>query len=142
MNSATSVNPTLSFVAIKCVSCWRRSGAGTSRPTAMPRSDVSGDEGPVRHGLAADDGLCRSPVAAGRPRLDRAGFQHTQAPSEDAGRQHPISRIKGAPHPLTDSTGIKVKGEGEWHAHKHGGSKRRVWRKIHLGIVVAAKTVS
>src|SRR6056297_1371913 len=35
-----------------------------------------------------------------------------------------------------DSTGIevKVKGEGEWHARKHGGAKRRVWRKIHLGI--------
>jgi hypothetical protein len=33
-----------------------------------------------------------------------------------------------------DSTGIKVEGEGEWHARKHGGPKRRVWRKIHLGI--------
>ncbi len=33
-----------------------------------------------------------------------------------------------------DSTGIKVEGEGEWNARKHGGSKRRVWRKIHLGI--------
>ncbi|KPD11976.1 hypothetical protein AN476_12315 [Phaeobacter sp. 11ANDIMAR09] len=33
-----------------------------------------------------------------------------------------------------DSTGIKVEGEGEWNAGKHGGPKRRVWRKIHLGI--------
>ena len=33
-----------------------------------------------------------------------------------------------------DSTGIKVEGEGEWNARKHGGPKRRVWRKIHLGI--------
>ena len=33
-----------------------------------------------------------------------------------------------------DSTGIKVEGEGEWHARKHGGPRRRVWRKIHLGI--------
>lgn len=24
--------------------------------------------------------------------------------------------------------------EGEWNARKHGGPKRRVWRKIHLGI--------
>jgi len=42
--------------------------------------------------------------------------------------------------------GIKVEGEGEWHARKHGGPKRRTrhWartnggqgsrRKIHLGI--------
>jgi hypothetical protein len=29
--------------------------------------------------------------------------------------------------------GIKVEGEGEWNARKHGGSKRRVWRKIHIG---------
>ena len=33
-----------------------------------------------------------------------------------------------------DSTRIRVEGEGEWHARKHGGPKRRVWRKIHLGI--------
>ena len=33
-----------------------------------------------------------------------------------------------------DSTGIKAEGEGEWDAHKHGGSKRRRGRKIHIGI--------
>ncbi len=42
--------------------------------------------------------------------------------------------LQGPLHLLVDSTGIKVEGEGEWHARKHGGSKRRVWRKIHLGI--------
>lgn len=36
--------------------------------------------------------------------------------------------------PPNASTGIKVEGEGEWNARKHGGSKRRVWRKIHIGI--------
>ena len=44
---------------------------------------------------------------------------------------------RGAQGPLhlrIDSTGIKVEGEGEWNARKHGGTKRRVWRKIHLGI--------
>lgn len=35
---------------------------------------------------------------------------------------------------LIDSTGIKSEGEGEWNARKHGGSKRRVWRKIHIGV--------
>ncbi|WP_264996199.1 IS5 family transposase, partial [Kozakia baliensis] len=33
-----------------------------------------------------------------------------------------------------DSTGIKVEGEGEWHRRKHGGSKRRLWRKLPIGI--------
>jgi hypothetical protein len=36
--------------------------------------------------------------------------------------------------PRTMPNGIKVEGEGEWNARKHGGSKRRVWRKIHIGI--------
>lgn len=35
---------------------------------------------------------------------------------------------------LIDSTGIKAEGEGEWSARKHGGTKRRIWRKIHIGI--------
>ena len=35
---------------------------------------------------------------------------------------------------LIDSMGIKAEGEGEWNARKHGGSKRRIWRKIHIGI--------
>ena len=35
---------------------------------------------------------------------------------------------------LIDSTGIKAEGEGEWYARKHGGAKRRLWRKIHLGV--------
>ncbi|WP_370207924.1 IS5 family transposase [Pararhodobacter marinus] len=46
----------------------------------------------------------------------------------------PYRGSKGPLHLLVDSTGIKVEGEGEWHTRKHGGSKRRVWRKIHLGI--------
>ena len=43
-------------------------------------------------------------------------------------------RTQGPPHLLIDSTGIKVEGEGEWNARKHSGTKRRVWRKIHIGI--------
>ena len=38
------------------------------------------------------------------------------------------------PFRAADSTGIKAEGEGEWNARKHGGSKRRIWRKIHIGI--------
>jgi Transposase DDE domain len=36
-------------------------------------------------------------------------------------------------HLLIDTTGIKVEGEGEWSARKHGGPKRRVRRKNHIG---------
>ncbi|WP_354001998.1 IS5 family transposase, partial [Stagnihabitans tardus] len=44
-------------------------------------------------------------------------------------------RVSACPlHLPIDSTGIKVEGEGEWNARKHGCTKRRVWRKIHIGI--------
>ena len=37
-----------------------------------------------------------------------------------------------AVHLVIDSTGLKVFGSGEWHQHKHGLRKRRVYRKLHL----------
>ncbi len=46
----------------------------------------------------------------------------------------PYRVSEGPLHLLIDGTGIKVVGEGEWNARKHGGPKRRVWRKIHIGI--------
>ena len=45
-----------------------------------------------------------------------------------APREPPIHGSSAAPN------GIKAKGEGEWHARKHGGAKRRLWRKIHIGV--------
>ena len=44
----------------------------------------------------------------------------------------PYRGAKGPLHLLVDSTGIKVEGEGEWNARRHGGPKRRIWRKIHI----------
>ena len=41
---------------------------------------------------------------------------------------------QGPLHLLIDSTGIKVEGEDEWNPRKNGGAKRRIWRKVHLGI--------
>jgi transposase len=35
---------------------------------------------------------------------------------------------------IFDSTGLKIFGEGEWKVRKHGYSKRRTWRKIHVGM--------
>ena len=48
--------------------------------------------------------------------------------------QLPYRGSSGPLHLLVDSTGIKVRGEGEWHARKHGGARRRVWRKVHLAV--------
>jgi len=35
---------------------------------------------------------------------------------------------------LIDSTGIKFRGDGEWQARKHGPSRRRQWRKVHIAM--------
>lgn len=46
----------------------------------------------------------------------------------------PLVRKGNEPlHLLLDSTGLKIRGEGEWRA-KHGKSGHRKWRKFHIGI--------
>lgn len=40
-----------------------------------------------------------------------------------------------------DSTGLKVYGEGEWKVKKHGATKRRTWRKLHLGIDIHTQEI-
>ena len=44
---------------------------------------------------------------------------------------HPSDRPR---HLMVDSTGLKLYGEGEWKTRQHGWTKRRTWRKLHLGI--------
>lgn len=43
-------------------------------------------------------------------------------------------RKKTDVHLVVDIPGLKLYGEGEWKMRKHGKSKRRIWRKIHLGV--------
>ena len=37
-------------------------------------------------------------------------------------------------HLIIDSTGLKLRGAGEWLFERHGTAKRRPWRKLHIGI--------
>lgn len=46
----------------------------------------------------------------------------------------PVVPKSQAVHVVVDSTGVKVYGEGEWKTRQHGISKRRTWRKLHLGV--------
>jgi hypothetical protein len=46
----------------------------------------------------------------------------------------PVVPKQGARHLVVDSTGVQVYGEGEWKTRQHGISKRRTWRKLHLGV--------
>ena len=40
----------------------------------------------------------------------------------------------GELHLIVDSAGLKLRGAGEWLFKKHGATKRRAWRKLHIGV--------
>ncbi len=48
--------------------------------------------------------------------------------------QIPYRRSDSPLNLLVDSTGVKVRGEGEWQVRRHGASRRRQWRKVHLAM--------
>ena len=105
-------------------------------------------------------GLCGKPLAADRSGLGCSRFQHHLPTPKDACGQHSVSRHEGPAAPADRHRAGKrhrfertgeghqgplsaascgracraTEGEGEWNARKHGGLKRRVWRKIHIGI--------
>ena len=44
-------------------------------------------------------------------------------------------RVRSVPlHLVVDSTGVKIYGEGEWKVRQHGWTRRRTWRKLHVGV--------
>ena len=70
--------------------------AGSSVRVQRRRNSVlSHDESPIRHAPSAVDRVRAKLVAAGRPLLERAGFQHSLPPPEDAERRHRLSRRDG-----------------------------------------------
>ncbi len=92
-------------------------------------------ESPVWPATSTDIWVREEPAAIGRAGLDGAGFQHPLPTSENTEREPAVSWRATRPlNLLIDSTGIKAEGEGEWNARKHGGAKRRIWHKIHIGI--------
>src|SRR6204780_3185805 len=52
--------------------------------------------------------------------------------------QMPRRDRTGDLHLIVDSTGLKLRGAGEWLFEKHGTAKRRAWRKLHIGIDAAS----
>lgn len=52
-----------------------------------------------------------------------------------------VTARRGPIDVVVDSTGLKVFGEGEWKMRKHGKSKRRTWRKLHLTVNPATQEI-
>ena len=72
----------------------------------------------------------------GMMRLDLSAPDYTTLSRRS---QHLRRRLRPVPpgesiHLVLDSTGLSIVGAGEWAAAKHGGSGRRGWRKLHLGV--------
>jgi hypothetical protein len=44
-------------------------------------------------------------------------------------------------HIVIDATGLKVYGAGEWRVYKYRVSRRRTWRKLHLGVDERTKEI-
>ena len=68
--------------------------------------------------------------------VDLAVPDHTTLSRRHAGLKValPVQARHEPMHLVVDSTGLKVSGEGEWKVRQHGWSKRRTWRKWHIGV--------
>ncbi len=55
-------------------------------------------------------------------------------PAENRHDPDPFRRSDGPLNLLVDSTGVKVRGDGEWQVRKQGPSRRRQRRKVHLAM--------
>lgn len=66
--------------------------------------------------------------------LDVPDFTSVAKRAAKLGVQLPVLPKRGKIDVVLDSTGLKVFGEGEWKVRQHGHSKRRTWRKLHVGI--------
>ena len=67
--------------------------------------------------------------------LDLAAPHYSTLPRRAAALEVDLARKGQGPlHLVMDSTGLKVYGAGEWKVRKHGYSKRRTCRKLHLAI--------
>ncbi|MEM8572639.1 MAG: IS5 family transposase [Pseudomonadota bacterium] len=82
----------------------------------------------------SDYGFRRELASVGRVELNGAGFQHLVPRQKTLNVSLHYRGGRGPLGLLTDPTGIKSDGDGEWNVRKHGGPKRRIWRKIHIGI--------
>ena len=61
-------------------------------------------------------------------------YEHLCATTKDKAQPSCPRSKTGELHLIVDSTGLKLRGVGEWLFEKHGTSKRRSWRKLHIGI--------
>jgi hypothetical protein len=80
------------------------------------------------------EGLGRSLAQLMEVAIDIPDYTSLAKRAAEMGIALDVRRHRGAIDVVVDSTGLKVFGEGEWKMRKHGKSKRRTWRKLHLAV--------
>jgi len=80
------------------------------------------------------EGLGKSLVELMQIELDIPDYTSLAKRAAKMGVSLDIAKHTGRIDVVVDSTGLKVFGEGEWKMRKHGKSKRRTWRKLHLAV--------
>lgn len=80
------------------------------------------------------EGLGKSLVDLMQIDLDIPDYTSLAKRAAKMGISLDIAKHTGRIDVVVDSTGLKVFGEGEWKMRKHGKSKRRTWRKLHLAV--------
>ena len=95
------------------------------------------DAGVVWVAVAPDAGLYPIAVGLDGVGLGRAGLLDLVASPRALAVGLPTKQTASPASPMhlvVDSTGLKVYGEGEWKVRQHGWTKRRTWRKLHVGV--------
>ena len=91
--------------------------------------------------LRATEGLVLSLVSLLRLSLNVPSYTQICRRAKQLGKRLEKLSVR-RPHDIVfDSTGLKVYGEGEWKVKQHGASKRRIWRKLHLGMDPHSKEI-
>ncbi len=84
--------------------------------------------------LRATEGLTRSIIKRLGVELSVPCYTTLSRRRRSLEVEMPRLKKSGPLHLVVDSTGIKVYGEGEWKVRQHGYTRRRTWRKLHLGV--------
>ncbi len=86
-------------------------------------------------GLRQTQGFVRSLIRLMELGLDTPDFSTLSRRNRTVEVPKPTKVQSGPVHLIVDSSGLKILGDGEWHAYKHETkNRRRQWRKLHFGV--------
>ena len=120
------------------LSAWKNTEKTGKRGSSNTYSDLAIEtlltlKSVYRQKLRQTIGFARSLFKLMSVELDRPHYSTLSRRAHCLNINLSVSEAKEPRHVVVDSTGVKVYGEGEWKARKHGVSKRRTWLKLHLG---------